>query len=123
MEAQYTFDERTDYFIAKYGVESYLFPRLDELKIDGVAFVTEFWKQHNKQKDINTEFIRYGFKYNYLFNERLGRPLDHPTWRIFVVDCLREPMLKEKIEIDRGLFARGNPGKPLPPELSYRTPH
>jgi hypothetical protein len=117
MEAQFIFDERTDFFIARYGIEPYIFPRLDELKIDGVAFVTEFWRQHNRENDMNMEFIRYGFKYNDVFNERLGRALDHPTWRQFIIDCLQYPMEKQKLDLDGAMFAREHPGMPLPPEL------
>jgi hypothetical protein len=119
MEAQFIFDQRTDFFISRYGIDSYVFPRLDELKIDGVAFVTEFWKHHDKKKDMNIEFIKYGFKYNYVFNERLGRALDHPTWREFIVDCLQQPMEKQRMELDRAMFARDHPGIPLPKELQY----
>lgn len=112
-------DERTDWFISRYSVEPYLLPRLKELKIDDVAFVTEFWKHHKKETHIGLAFIRWGFKYNYLFNERLERSLDHPTWRMFIIDCLTKPMEENKIEIDRGLWPKNNPGIPLPKHLEY----
>lgn len=61
-------------------------------------------------------FILYGFKYNEIFNQRLERPEGHPTWKEFIVDCLTKPMEEARADIDRGLFIRNNPGKPLPHE-------
>jgi hypothetical protein len=100
------FDQRTEYFIEHTTLQPHIFHRLPELKVDPVKFVQEYRKQNPKFR-IGMDFILYGFKYNEVFNQRLGRPEGYPTWKEFVLDCLQSGMEKFAKDIDKAM------GKPV----------
>lgn len=49
----------------------------------------------------NDGLSKFGLKYNWVFNKRLGRPPDYPTWQLYLHEILKTSIERYREVIER----------------------
>jgi hypothetical protein len=79
---------------------------LQELHRIGVKDKNKFIAMWQAEKDTicddyRDSLLKFGLKYNWVFNERLGRPPDYPTWQLFLHEIFKKQIERYRPVIER----------------------